>query len=206
MRWTTFFQIAPEQYLLFINACDPDLVIALSDIPFTPPPFSQKRITKSLQRSLAWLMSLLQAPSNSTSDQHHPLNLFVQMVGDPYKCLDEGVLGYVFDLIPLRASLLAPVINAPEEEYETPNRRTINTKPLTQPQTERILTEIVNLLHASLDSLPPEKPRIATGASSPHEALRLIRDAGIDLFDVSPGHRRLPIGGSHSTSSSLHQA
>ncbi|KAH8112424.1 tRNA-guanine(15) transglycosylase-like protein [Phellopilus nigrolimitatus] len=207
-------KIHPEQYRSFVLACNPDIVIALSDIPFTPPPFSQKRIAKSLERSAAWLASLLQPLSDASSGphRHHALNILVQMAGDvsiparrafaaslkeslfgkdaeqikPYRCLDDGVLGYVFDLIPLRTSLLASsAVASDEEEQQIPNRRTPDTKPLTQPKTEIVLPEIIKLLQSSLDSLSPEKPRIATGASSPHEILRLIRDVGIDLFDVA---------------------
>lgn len=206
--------MSPDQYRSLVHTCNPDVVIALSDIPFTPSPFSQKRITKSLERSAAWLASLLQPIPGIAANRHHPSNVLVQMVGDvnpaarkvfsnsltetlfgkeaeqvkPFKCLDDGVLGYTFDLIPLRASLLTsdqPVLDDEEELSELPNRRAINTKPLTQPCSETLLPQIVDLLHASLDPLTLEKPRLATGASSPHEILHLIRDVGIDLFDVA---------------------
>ncbi|KAI5118130.1 hypothetical protein M0805_008037 [Coniferiporia weirii] len=206
-------KITPEQYLSFVLACDPDLVVGLSDIPFTPPPFSQKRITKSLERSSAWLTSLLQLSPGNSPDKPHQLNIFTHLVGDiseqarrafayslketlygkdaeqvkPYKCLDDSIFGYVFDLIPLRTSLLAPTTVVSEEAEEVdsaPHRRVLNTRSLTQPQTETVLPDVVGLLQASLDSLPPKKPRIATGASSPHGVLQLIRDVGIDIFDV----------------------
>ncbi|KAL5520596.1 hypothetical protein ACEPAF_2597 [Sanghuangporus sanghuang] len=204
-------KVTPEQYRFFVHICNPDLTIALSDIPFTPPPFSQRRITKSIERSTAWLSAMLSPVSGVTGDRHHPSNIFVQMVGDvshparrtfaeslnekllgreaeqvkPFKCLDDGVFGYAFDLVPLRTSLLVSDKLAPDDEDVMPNRRTIDSKPLTQPLSEEIMPKVVELLRASLEPLSPEKPRLVTGTSSPHEVLHLIRDVGVDAFDVS---------------------
>ncbi|KAL5514900.1 hypothetical protein ACEPAG_2216 [Sanghuangporus baumii] len=204
-------KVTPEQYRSFVHTCNPDLTIALSDIPFTPAPFSQRRITKSLERSTAWLSTMLSPVSGVTGDRHHPSNIFVQMVGDvsrlarrtfaeslnekllgreaeqvkPFKCLDDGVFGYAFDLVPLRTSLLVSDKLAPDDEDVMPNRRTIDSKPLTQPRSEEIIPKVIDLLRVSLEPLSPDKPRLMTGASSPHEVLRLIRDVGIDAFDVS---------------------
>ncbi|KAL5478248.1 hypothetical protein ACEPAI_2432 [Sanghuangporus weigelae] len=204
-------KVTPEQYRSFVHICNPDLTMALSDIPFTPPPFSQRRITKSLERSTSWLSAMLSPVSGVTGDRHHPSNIFVQMVGDvsrparrtfaeslnekllgkeaeqvkPFKCLDDGVFGYAFDLVPLRTSLLVSDKLAPDDEDVMPNRRTIDSKPLTQPRSEEIIPKAVDLLRASLEPLSPDKPRLVTGASSPHEVLHLIRDIGIDAFDVS---------------------
>ena len=213
-------QVTPEQYRSFVLSCNPDVVTALSDIPFTPPPFSQKRITKSLERSITWLSSLLQPLPEPYPDlsceKPHPLNIFVHMCGDtseaarqafsdslletlhgkdaemvkPYKRLDDAVTGYSFDLVPLRSSVVAPTVG---EDYEnnakyseqTPNRRTLDTKPFTRPNTNIALPEFITLLQSSLRPLPTGKPRIVTGASSPHEVLRLINEIGVDLFDVA---------------------
>lgn len=101
----------------------------------------------------------------------------------PYKRLDDAVTGYTFDLVPLRASILSPSIA--NEEEQQPNRRTLDTRPFTQPNTDLVLPGFVELIRASLEPLPPEKSRIVTGASSPHEVLRLVSDVGIDLFDAA---------------------
>lgn len=101
----------------------------------------------------------------------------------PYKRLDDAVTGYTFDLVPLRASILSPSIA--NEEEQQPNRRTLDTRPFTRPNTDFVLPEFVELIRSSLEPLPPEKSRIVTGASSPHEVLRLVSDVGIDLFDAA---------------------
>ncbi|EJD01988.1 uncharacterized protein FOMMEDRAFT_141186 [Fomitiporia mediterranea MF3/22] len=206
-------KMRPEQYRFLIQSCNPDLVIALSDIPFTPPPFSQRRITKSLERSTSWLASLLYPTPGVMANRQHPSNIFVHMVGDvndsarrafasslketlygkeaeqikTFKCLDDAVLGYVFDLVPLRTSLLASGKPAVDEDRPVPIliRQTNDFKPLTEPRSEEIVPRVEDLLHSSLDPLSPEKPRLVTGTSSPHEVLYLIRDVGIDLFDAA---------------------
>ncbi|GLB40040.1 putative queuine tRNA-ribosyltransferase [Lyophyllum shimeji] len=52
-------KITPAEWRTYTAACQPDIVFALSDTPYTPPPFSQKRLTKSIERSAAWLAALL---------------------------------------------------------------------------------------------------------------------------------------------------
>ncbi|KAG6379614.1 hypothetical protein JVT61DRAFT_10123 [Boletus reticuloceps] len=67
----------------------PDVVFALTDTPFTPPPYSQKRVTKSIERSTAWVADILQPmPGDAgASEPHtprlsrHPLNVLVHMAG-----------------------------------------------------------------------------------------------------------------------------
>lgn len=104
----------------------------------------------------------------------------------PYKCLDDAILGYSFDLAPLRASILAQQAQLPVPEEEEPPaiRRMVEIKALTRPRSADVLPTAITLIQASLTSLPPAKPRILTGAASPHEVLVLIRSIGIDLFDV----------------------
>ena len=65
----------------------PDIAFALSDTPLTVAPHSQKRITKSIERSAAWLADLLRPFGNTTDDASsesspaHLLNVFVHMAG-----------------------------------------------------------------------------------------------------------------------------
>jgi hypothetical protein len=78
----------------------PDIITALTDTPFTPAPFSNKRIIKSVERSLTWLSALLRplplnsgssanassdtnaTPSTATSPQAtHPLQILVPLAG-----------------------------------------------------------------------------------------------------------------------------
>ena len=134
------------------------------------------------------------AYSNDGLDSHIP-NVFVHMVGaqdirarrafadglvetlygqdfeliKPLKTLDEGLSGYIFDLVPLKAAILGA---EDESSHET----------------------VLELLKASLTPLPPQKLRIAHSSRSPHEILRLIGDVGIDLLDAPFAQRAADLG------------
>ncbi|QRV84500.1 hypothetical protein RhiJN_12516 [Ceratobasidium sp. AG-Ba] len=54
-------QVRPLDYISFVSESNPDIVVAPADTPFTPPPYSQKRIEKSISRSLTWLIQLANA-------------------------------------------------------------------------------------------------------------------------------------------------
>ena len=183
----------------------------MSDVPFTLPPHSQRRISKSIERSAQWLTTLLapvtlplttgiqvlpvvaSAPQNTPPATVPRLNVFVHMVGgiqpvarsafaaalrEPLEAkekelvqletLDEGVSGYVFDLVPIRTALAEQA----ESTTSTSGVRSFFTD------------AFAPLIRASLQDLPEEKVRLVNTAYSPHEMLRLIRDAGVDLFDT----------------------
>jgi hypothetical protein len=244
-------------YRSFVLSTNPDLVIALSDTPFTPHPHSQKRLTKSIERSLAWTASLLAPPPTSpstladatlantaVSDSHdpaqaeaspHALNVLVHMAGGasvqarqafseglveplsgpelaavtPYKRLGDGVCGFTFDLVPLRNALLAEqrLRAAPAQTH---SGRTPPSKPNKVVVTEhaRLLSAerdpgaavptsaLVPLLRASLLPLAAarDKVRVAHGARGPHEMLRLVLGAGVDLFDARWAQRAADVG------------
>ncbi|KAG1871443.1 hypothetical protein F4604DRAFT_2014215 [Suillus subluteus] len=64
----------------------PDIAFALSDTPFTAAPHSQKRLTKSIEHSAAWLADLLRPVDNVIDDsltESTPatLNVFVHLAG-----------------------------------------------------------------------------------------------------------------------------
>ncbi|KAJ2965857.1 hypothetical protein NUW54_g13974 [Trametes sanguinea] len=59
-------KVTASTWNTYVQKCKPDIVVALSDTPFTPPPHSQKRLTKSIERSIAWLSSILKAPAATT--------------------------------------------------------------------------------------------------------------------------------------------
>lgn len=176
-------KVTPADWRSYVAACKPDFAVALSDTPFTSPPHSQKRLTKSIERSANWLQDFLSLGSNRP-------HILVQMAGGtalsarrafaeslletlhgreaelvhPLKCLDDGVSGYVFDLVPLRSP------KADDTEA------------------------IVALLQASLSCLPTEKLRIANTARSPHQILRLIQHVGVDMFDAHWAQHAADIG------------
>lgn len=200
----------------------------MSDVPFNSPPHSQKRISKSIERSAQWLTTILvplrlpltaevqdNQANNSTSEnllQNLPLalaprlNVFVHMVGgiksvarsafarallDPLEpkdkeltqleTLDEGVSGYVFDLVPMRTALLAEQMDTmAASQLSHPSPSTISCS---------VMDSFAPLIRASLQDLPVTKPRLVNTAYSPHEMLRLIRDTGVDLFDTYWGQQ-----------------
>lgn len=124
-------------------------MVALSDTPFTNPPYSQKRLTKSIERSTAWLADLLRpverAPGAQGEEARAP-DILVHMPGatsiparrafseslietlygkdaelvKPLRSFDEGVTGYTFDLVPLRLSLEASAARAVNAESASP--------------------------------------------------------------------------------------
>jgi queuine/archaeosine tRNA-ribosyltransferase len=213
-------QVTPSAWRSYVFACRPDIVIALSDTPFTKPPHSQKRLTKSLERSISWLSNLLRPielddDSNSNSNPH-PLNVLVHMAGGtniaarrifseglletlrdneaesikPLKRLDDGVTGYVFDLVPLRLSLAAELDSA---DTSSPDILDTTTAP-TAAQMSVDTSALIPLMKTSLNPLPIQKVRLVNSAISPHEILRLVRDVGIDVFDAHWAQRAADIG------------
>lgn len=225
----------------YVYKTQPDVVFALTDTPFTPPPFSQKRIMRSIERSVLWVADILRPLSGEedagTSEPHsrHPLNVFVHMAGGtslpareafayalsetlhgpeaeavkPLRCLDEGIAGYAFDLAILRGIPPSPntsqhqtlpegflqwerpdmLLQHPEAiaEVPTPSTTTASNVVVSMATSEPGATQspdLGSLLRASLGTLSEQKPRLVTGVQSPHEVLRLIRDVGVDLFDV----------------------
>ncbi|KAG1771948.1 tRNA-guanine(15) transglycosylase-like protein [Suillus placidus] len=123
-------KVTPADWRSYVLTMQPDIAFALSDTPFTAAPHSQKRLTKSIERSAAWLADLLRPLENtddSPTESTPTLNVFVHMAGGtstsarrafshsltetlhgleanavkPLRCLDEGVAGYSFDLAAL---------------------------------------------------------------------------------------------------------
>ncbi|KAG2140649.1 hypothetical protein DEU56DRAFT_797943 [Suillus clintonianus] len=80
-------KVTPADWRSYVLTMQPDIAFALSDTPFTAPPHSQRRVTKSIERSATWLADLLCPIGNTIDDSHseltctHPLNVFVHMAG-----------------------------------------------------------------------------------------------------------------------------
>ncbi|KAF7440072.1 hypothetical protein PC9H_000415 [Pleurotus ostreatus] len=189
----------------------------MSDIPFTPPPYSQKRTTKSLERSAAWLVDILRPSDNGVHEGEEHVaqpNVIVHMAGGasiparkafaetlaealyakeaellkPLKHLNDGILGYVFDLVPLRLSLktentISDVVG--DDDLDQGN----TTRPI-----RAQIADFIPLLKASLAPLPESKVRLVNSTSCPHEVLQFIRDIGVDLFDAHWAQRAADIG------------
>jgi hypothetical protein len=93
----------------------------------------------------------------------------------PFKCLSDGVSGYVFDLAPLRRSLAEASPDSP-------------------PTLQTITNVLCPLLYSSLEPLPPQKPRFVNTTVSPHEILLLVQHVGVDIFDVRWAQRAADVG------------
>ncbi|KAI0670651.1 tRNA-guanine(15) transglycosylase-like protein [Trametes maxima] len=201
-----------------VQKCRPDIVIALSDTPFTPAPHSQKRLTKSIERSIAWISDLLRISSETSSADSRPRHILLHMAGGsnadarsefadrltdpvehrdvdtlaPFNTLDEGISGYVFDLLPLRTALLAesrPI--SPDEADLAGGLVRVSDRHRSSPELSSYLAD---LLQTSLQNLPQDKPRAVNSPASPHEVLRLVRDVGVDLVDSFWAQRASDMG------------
>ncbi|KAF8630572.1 hypothetical protein AX17_005384 [Amanita inopinata Kibby_2008] len=224
-------KVSPSEWRSHVLACQPDVVVALSDIPFTNPPYSQKRLTKSIDRSTSWLIDLLRPivpESNSGNGNTDRLNVLVHMAGGtnisarrafsdglvemldgkeaeqvaPLHSLDEGVIGYDFDLVPLRVALEASMKKAEDPgTLDSQNQlndlvnSTIEQNSHRSSYQRYISTQdLIPLINASLAPLPTFKLRVVNTAYSPHEMLRLIQTIGVDLFDAHYAQRAGDIG------------
>ncbi|OSD02794.1 tRNA-guanine transglycosylase [Trametes coccinea BRFM310] len=214
-------KVTASTWSAYVQKCKPDIVVALSDTPFTPPPHSQKRLTKSIERTIAWLSSILKIPASSTmpdnSTSPRPRHVLLHLAGgtnlqaraefadrltdpvdyrdaaelEPLNTLDQGVAGYVFDLLPLRAALAAEAGNPLEEGDLAHGLLRASDRHRSSPESSSRLAE---LLQSSLEVLPEEKPRVLNSPVSPHEVLRLVRDVGVDIVDSFWAQRAADIG------------
>lgn len=119
----------------------------------------------------------------------------------PLKTLDQGVLGYAFDLVPIRLSLEA---DPPRESMDKTLHMTsvpYSGSTPAPPQEVNLdrgraidMDKLSALLRASLEPLPVEKLRLVNTVQTPHEVLRLISTVGIDLFDAHWAQRAADVG------------
>jgi len=119
----------------------------------------------------------------------------------PLQTLDQGVLGYTFDLVPIRLSL--EVYRSRGSMGETPPITTVPCSGSTPAPSQEVnldhvramnIDQLSALLRASLEPLPVEKLRLVNAIQTPHEVLRLISTVGIDLFDAHWAQRAADFG------------
>ncbi|KIM28280.1 hypothetical protein M408DRAFT_329615 [Serendipita vermifera MAFF 305830] len=163
---------------------------------------SQKRTMKSMDRSWLWVEALLRGltTSGNSASPAAPFRppIIVPLMGGcdsrareefskglvdkldapiaqgtgiALKRVEEGVTGYAVELADL-----------PFNELSTPPVPV--TDSIQDAASDDDPDTMVNLLRASLGPLDTAKLRIAHSAPSPHVILRLIAEAGIDLFDA----------------------
>jgi Queuine tRNA-ribosyltransferase len=204
-------------------SAQPDVVVALSDIPSTAGSHSQKRITKSIERSASWLANILRplpgrhvaAAPIAGNPASRPLNVFVHMAGGTSpaarQAFAQSLLEPLFDK---EAEAIKPLNNldegvagytfnlAPLHKLLSPSPRHAASKNgfvavidlFSTPPAPSATAQIISLIRVSLGPLPTTKPRIVHSAGSPHEILALIRDVGIDLFDAHWAQRAADVG------------
>ncbi|KAI0252832.1 tRNA-guanine(15) transglycosylase-like protein [Lactifluus subvellereus] len=213
----------PNEWREYVLSAQPDVVVALSDIPFTPGSHSQKRITKSIERSASWLANILRplpsrhvaADAGGGGPASRLLNVFVHMAGGTTpvarQAFAQSLLEPLFDK---EAEAIEPLNNldegvagytfdlAPLHKSLSPcpphaaskNGVVEATDLFSAPPAPSATAQIISLIRASLGPLPTTKPRIVHSAGSPHEILALIRDVGIDLFDAHWAQRAADVG------------
>ena len=93
----------------------------------------------------------------------------------PLEKLDDGVVGYSFDLVPLRQSL------------DAQHRKASDSKP-------SHTDFLIPLVESSLTILPKTKLRLINSTKSPQEILQLVSAIGIDLFDAQWVQQAADIG------------
>ena len=230
-------KVSNEEWCQWARILRPDVLYALPDVPKTQGganedeavgkvsvipgegrAVSQKRTGKSLDRTAAWLESLLsettpQLTDGELNEQRPPV--FVQLMGgrrararDEFsrmllgkldkpdsekvgglRTLDEGVAGYVVELVdlPTKAFQFPPPPDLKErggqteEDFEDNVGDDVEGNPVHVPVNPSTVT---SLIRTSFELLPQSKPRIAHTAPSPHSILRLVLECGMDLFDT----------------------
>ncbi|KAG8778281.1 hypothetical protein FRC16_003892 [Serendipita sp. 398] len=214
-------KVSVEDWIQWARAIRPDLVWAFLDTPKSllgsrqgevdeemrelvrgeGRQTSQKRITKCLERSVAWTLRLMGGLVESSPDEPNTpiqrppiivpllggcnpraraefsrsliekLDNVDQQITKGLKKIDDAVTGYAFEMIDL-----------PTNAYSTPVDLTFS--PESSSEGEKEENSLTALVKASLRSLDKSKPRIAHSTPSPHVMLRLILECGIDLFDA----------------------
>lgn len=57
-------KLTPSEYTSHTHVLRPDIILAPHDTPFTQPPYSQKRLTKSIDRTQGWIARLFNPQCN----------------------------------------------------------------------------------------------------------------------------------------------
>ncbi|KAG6856085.1 hypothetical protein H0H87_007525 [Tephrocybe sp. NHM501043] len=167
-------KVAPADWTKYVQSCTPDIVVALSDTPHTSPPYSQKRLTKSIERSAAWLTTLLAATPTPT---HPAPAVLVHLAGSashPARAAFSASLTQ--KLSPLETAAVGGLSNLDAGVFGY----TIDLKPLRVTNDD----ETTSLIQTSLKSLSPTKPRLVHGTNGPHDVLRLVQDVGVDILEA----------------------
>ncbi|KAF9570327.1 Queuine tRNA-ribosyltransferase subunit qtrtd1 [Mortierella alpina] len=219
-------QLTLEEYFKIVRAYQPDIVATfadtISDLDQTESGKligtgrGQKRVRKSVDRSLKWLDQILKERQriDALAEDHAIEEASKQIKSDSSvnskSCKDnnENIRRAVdqmvqdaqrLDLSPTRkswkgVSVFAHVVGAQLEQerirsaQETAKREGIDGFVIDLKTVPGTRDEVFKSLKVSIDQLPAEKPRLVYGMHTPEDVLRSIA-LGADLFDTSyPSH------------------
>ncbi|KAI6139882.1 tRNA-guanine transglycosylase [Pisolithus thermaeus] len=175
---TRIFGVMLSDWREYAYKLKPNIMIALSDTPFTTPLYSQKRVTKrgtSIPAREAFAHTLCEELYGPDLEAVKPI-----------KPLDDGVVGYSFHLTILQAGVTqyAAKYREANRSSNAKEREVRISSPPSSFAGSPVPPDTVLLLQVSLKQLPEGKPRLVTGVRSPHEMLKLIRDVGADILDA----------------------
>ncbi|KAG0088591.1 Queuine tRNA-ribosyltransferase subunit qtrtd1 [Podila epicladia] len=194
-------QLTLEDYLKVVRAYHPDIVGAFTDsISDTKEP-GQKRVRKSVERSLKWLDQVLlerQGFDGLAQDREaeekkklKSTNKENQTPAMPETVASVSVSPAKRTTLPWTdVALFAHVQGAQFEQerirsaQETAKRTGVDGYIVDTNALPGSKDDILKLLKASMDHLPKDKPRLVYGMQAPEDVLRSIA-LGADLFDTS---------------------
>ncbi|CAG8745669.1 5395_t:CDS:1, partial [Acaulospora colombiana] len=221
-------KVTVQDWITWSKALRPDILWAFVDVPKTllnggakaaeetvvvkgeGRQTSQKRTTKSLERSTLWLQALMgelkeeegrtenkQGAGEEATVKRPPI--IVSLLGgcDPrarneyslalVEKLDRGDSSKAGGLRKLDDGIMGyavDLVDLPTNCYSSPPAESAGPANPSEPEDEIDQNALTELLKTSLKPLTATKPRIAHSAPSPHAILRIILESGFDLFDV----------------------
>ncbi|KAF9959054.1 Queuine tRNA-ribosyltransferase subunit qtrtd1 [Mortierella alpina] len=212
-------QLTLEDYLKVVRAYQPDIVATfadtISDLEQTEsgkpsgPGRGQKRVRKSVERSLKWLDQILKerqgidalAEDRAAEEDSKKIKRDSGLINKDSQARLKNAMDQMtqeaqkLDLSPTRKSwrgisVFAHVVGAQLEQerirsaQETAKREDVDGFIIDTNTVPGSRDEVFRLLKASIDHLPAEKPRLVYGMQTPEDVLRSIA-LGADLFDTS---------------------
>ncbi|KAF9197459.1 Queuine tRNA-ribosyltransferase subunit qtrtd1 [Haplosporangium sp. Z 27] len=216
-------QLTLEEYLKVVRAYEPDIVAAfadsISDLDQTElgkligPEPGQKRVRKSVDRSLKWLDQILKerqgfdtvAEERAKEEEAKRLRKLNKQNGSKGSDVTEqagketkkpeldstATVQTKPTLKPWKGvSVFAHVVGAQNEEerirsaQESAKRQEVDGFIIDTHTLLGSKDDVLKLLKVSIDNLPKEKPRLVYGMQTPEDVLKSIA-LGADLFDTS---------------------
>ncbi|KAG0207185.1 Queuine tRNA-ribosyltransferase subunit qtrtd1 [Mortierella sp. GBA30] len=207
-------QLTLEEYLKVVRAYQPDIVAtfadSISDLDQTEtgkligPGHGQKRVRKSVERSLKWLDQILKERQGIDALAEDRALEAAKRIKDGCVKSKDNVMNSIDQIVQdtkrvdldskrkpwMGVSVFAHVLGAQIEQErirsaeETAKREGVDGFIIDTNTLPGSRDDIFKLLKVSIDHLPAEKPRLVYGMQTPEDVLRSIA-LGADLFDTS---------------------